>query len=155
MALVIEDGTDVDGADSFVTAVQAAASEVSYFGASSITDDDAGEASLRRAWVYMAALDWKADTYPLFGGTIPDAVKVAQAVFARAEFQTPNFLSPSQSLSGRKVLSEVKGIKWDVQSAPATIEAMRPVVTMGFDLLKPYLAKDLSKTGGTTFLERA
>ena len=155
MALVIEDGTDVTGADSFVTASQAAVSEVSYFGASSITDDAVGEASLRRAWVYMAALDWKADTYPLFGGTIPDAVKVAQAVFARAEFRSLGFLSPSEALSGRKTINKVDAIGWDVQSAPATIEAMRPVVTMGFDLLNPYLAKNLAQGGRTTFLDRA
>lgn len=154
MALTIEDGTGVAGADSFITAVQAAAHEVAYFGASSITDTAAGESAMRRAWVYMAALDWSVDLWPTFGGTVPDAVKVAQAVFARAEFNSPNFLSPSQSLSGRRILSKVDTIEWDVQNAPATIEAMRPIVTMGFDLLNPYLARNPTKGGGVSTLLR-
>lgn len=154
MALTLEDGTGVTGADSFVTVETCSAHAVAYFGASLAGSEADKEAALRRAWVYMSALTWNVDLWPIFGGTIPEAVKIAQSVFARAEFKNPNFLSPSEALSGRKVLSEVKGIKWDVQGAPATIEAMRPVVTMGFDLLKPYLMSNPAKGGGVSTLLR-
>lgn len=152
MALTIEDGTGVTGADSFNTAVQAAAHEVDYFGASTITDTPAGEAALRRAWVVMSALGWKSDLWPTFGGTVPDAVKVAQAVFARAEFASANALSPTVSAAGGKTLVEVKGIKWQANAmgiAPEKVaEYSRPVVTMAFDLLKPYLDYNPAFGGG-------
>lgn len=103
----------------------------------------------------MSALDWNSELWPTFEGEIPDAVKVAQSVFARAEINAPNFLSPSEAISGRKVLSKVDVIEWDVQSAPATVQAMRPVVTMAFDLLVPYLNSNPNKSGGTKGLLRS
>lgn len=151
MALVVEDGTGVDGADSFVTAADAGVREAALFGASTITNDAAGEAALRRAWVYMSALDWAAETYPTFGGSIPQEVIDAQAVLARSEVATLGFLSPSEALSGQKVLNRVGDIGWEVRATPATIEALRPVVTMAMDLLKPHL----SGTGGVKTLLRA
>lgn len=152
MALTIEDGTGVDGADSFNTAAQSAAHEVAYFGASTITETPAGEAALRRAWVVMSALSWNADIWPTFGGTIPDAVKVAQAVFARAEFGSVNALSPTVSAAGADAVIEVKGIKFQPNAIGITpekaAEYSRPVVTMAFDLLKPYLNYNPAAGGG-------
>jgi hypothetical protein len=115
---------------------------VAYFGSSLSGSDTEKEAALRRAYLFMSALDWKAGLWPTFGGTIPDAVKIAQSVFARAEFKNVGYLSPEVALSGRKVLTEVKGIKWQVVGDADTVEESRPVVTMAMDLLKPYLATD-------------
>lgn len=144
MALVIEDGTGVTGAESFNTAAQAAALETSYFGTPSITDDATGEAACRRAWVVLSALTWNDGLWPTFGGTIPDAVKIAQAVFARAEFASVNALSPTVSVAEGKTLTKVDGIQWTPNAMglgpDKVVEYSRPVVTMAFDLLKPYLA---------------
>ena len=142
MALVIETGAGIVGADSFNTVEACSAHAAAYFGASLSGNTADKEAALRRAWVFMAALDWKAGLWPTFGGTIPDAVKLAQSVLARVEFKAAGALSPEVTLSGRKVLTEVKGIKWQVVGDAATVEQSRPVVTMAMDLLRPYLAID-------------
>lgn len=155
MALTLEDGTGVTGADSFVTAADAAVIEAEYFGAATIADTPAGEAALRRAWVYMSALDWLPDTYVTFGGAIPADVVAAQVVFARFEVAETGFLSPAEALVGRKVLNRAGSIGWDVQRAPLSVDAARPVVTMGFDLLSAYLSRNPSKSGGTKDLLRA
>lgn len=155
MALIIENGTGVTGADSFITVVETNADEVAYFGTALAGNNADKEASLRRAFVYMRALDWKPDLWPTFGGTIPEAVKLAQSVLARAEFQKPNALSPTVALQGRKVLNKVDAIGWDVQHGPNTIEAARPIVTMAMDFLAPYLRRNPAKTGGTFDLVRS
>jgi hypothetical protein len=160
MTLTIEDGTGVDGADSFNTVAECADHAVAYFGESLAGSDAMKESALRRAWVYMSALSWKTDDegkslWPTFGGTIPDAVRLAQSALARAEFKAVNHLSPEVTVSGKKVLTGVKGITWEVQSGPNTVEAARPVLPMVMDLLKPYLAKNPAQSGGTFFLERA
>lgn len=142
MALTIEDGTGVAGADSFNSVADCSAHAVAYFGASLNGNTADKEAALRRAWVFMGALEWLPGLWPTFGGTIPAAVKLAQSVLARAEFKAVGALSPEVALAGRKVLTEVSGIKWSLVGDAATVEQSRPVVTMAMDLLRPYLAID-------------
>jgi hypothetical protein len=151
MALIIENGTGVPNADSFITTAEMAALETDYFG----TASTANEAALRRAWVYMRSLDWLPDTWVTFGGTIPQPAKLAQCVLARLEIATPGYLNPGVTLSQLKVLNKVGEIGWAVRGGPVTVEASRPVVTMAFDLLKPYLAKNPNKSGGTFDLVRS
>lgn len=155
MTLVIENGTGVAGADSFITVAECSAHAVAYFGHSLSGSEGDKEAALRRAFVYMVALQWRPDLWPTFGGTIPEAVKIAQSVLARAEFQAVNTLSPSVTLAGRKVLNKVGNLGWDVEHGPDSVEASRPVVTMAMDLLAPYLARNPGRTGGTAFVGRA
>lgn len=151
MALIIENGTGVANADSFITTGEMATLETSYFG----TASTANEPALRRAFVYMRALEWLPDTWVTFGGTIPQPVKLAQAVLARLEIATPGYLNPGVTLSQLKVLNKVGEIGWDVRGGPITVEGNRPIVTMAFDLLKPYLAKNPNKSGGTFHLVRS
>jgi hypothetical protein len=155
MSLIIEDGTGVPGADSFNTVAECSGHAVAYFGQSLAGNNTDKEAALRRAFVYMSALEWLPDLWPTFGGTIPEAVKLAQSVLARAEFQQVNALSPSVTLQGRKVLNKVGDLGWDVTRGPETVQAARPVVTMAMDFLAPYLRTNPAKNGGTRFLERA
>jgi hypothetical protein len=155
MTLVIETGAGVPGADSYVTTSECTAIAAKYFRTPLQGSDAHREVALRRAWVFMAALDWKAETYPLFGGTIPQEAKDAQVVLARLEFQTEGTLSPDVTISGKKVLTQVGSLGWTPQGGRNTVEAARPVVTMAMDLLRPWLAKDPARDGGrTTFLER-
>lgn len=155
MTLTIEDGTGVTGADSFVDVSECSAHAVAYFGASLGGSDAMKEAALRRAWVFMSALEWEEDLWPTFGGAIPEPVKLAQSVLARVEFQNVGALSPEVTVSGRKVLTEVKGIKWEVLPGTNSVEAARPVITMAADLLAPYLVRNPAKSGGTFHLARA
>lgn len=108
MALVIEDGTGVSDADSYVTVAECEAYATAYYGHSLSGSTANKEAALRRAYAYMMGLNWKADTYPLFGGTIPQHVKNAQHEFARAEFVTPGVLSPQSS--GRDNLTSMEKV---------------------------------------------
>lgn len=142
MALTIETGGGVAGADSFNTVVQCSAHAVAYFGASLAGSDADKEAALRRAFVFMSALEWRAGLWPTFGGAIPEPVKLAQSVLARAEFKNAGYLSPNVALGGRKVLTKVGPLAWTPSEGKNTVEESRPVVTMAMDLLRPYLAID-------------
>lgn len=152
MTLTIEDGTGVAGADSFNTVAECSAHAVAYFGHALNGNEADKEAALRRAWVYMAALVWKPDLWPTFGGAIPEPVKLAQSVLARAEFQAVGSLSPQVTTSGKKVLNKVGSLGWEVQAGPNTVEAARPVVTMAMDLLGPYLAVNPAQAGSRTYM---
>lgn len=151
MALTIEDGTGVTGADSFITEAEYDAAQVDYFGTALTGDTATKEAAIRRGWLYLKSLDWKSTAeYPTFGGTVPEDVKAAQAILARAEQQSPGGLQPSVIPAQQKVLNRVGEIGWKVIGATGT-DAQRNVVTMATDLLTPYV----NGFGKTKFLSRA
>jgi len=143
MALTTEDGTGVTGADSFVTAAEFAALEAEAL----------QEAALRRAWVYMSALSWRDNLWATFGGAIPDPVKAAQAVLARAEAASIGALSPSVSPATQKTLTKVGDIGWTAHTADIDedrlVELTRPINTMAMDLLKPYLSYNPAAGGNS------
>jgi hypothetical protein len=142
MSLTIENGTGVDGADSYVTVAECEAYATAYYGASLTGSPAAKEAALRRAYAYLMGLNWRADTYPLFGGTIPQAVKNAQHELARAEFQSVGILSPSGSLRDAVVSSEKVGeiaVSYDTSRITASVDAAAPYVTAGMRWIAPYL----------------
>lgn len=148
MTLTIEDGTGIDGADSFATVAEYEAFVLDYFG-DTVTGD---EPALRRAFVILSTQPWGVDLWPTFGGTIPAAVKKAQAAIARVEAANPGTLSPVYDRSQAKVLTAVGSIQWTPKAGPDTIEAARPAVTMAMDFLK---AADLLQSGGAVgWLER-
>ena len=151
MAVTVEDGTGVTGADSFITLVELDALQVDYFGAAVTSTDPIKEAALRRSYLFMKSLRWK-DTadYPTFDATIPDDIKTAQAVLARIEIESPNALQPSVVPGQQKILTRVGEIGWTPTGQTGT-DAQRTVVTMAMDLLEPFL----SGTGQTKFLNRA
>jgi hypothetical protein len=135
MALIIEDGTGVAGADSFVTVAECEAFAVAYFGASLSGSPTAKEAALRRAFGYMRSLKWRdSDAFPTFGGNIPQAVKDAQHIFARAEFQKVNALQPSVTQGQGKILTRVGQIGWQATGGSG-VDAQRQTVTMAMDRL--------------------
>jgi hypothetical protein len=151
MPLIIENGTGVSGADSFVTVAECEAFALAWFGASLAGSPASKEAALRRAFGYMRSLQWcDSEAFPTFGGTIPEAVKDAQHIFARAEFQAVNALQPSVTRGQQKVLNRVGSIGWQV-TGTAGVDAQRQTVTMAMDRLKGLLCGN----GSVTFLDRA
>lgn len=150
MALTIEDGTGVAGADSLVTLVEYAADQVALFGAALDGTDVLKEAALRRAWYYMRSLAWLSEyPFPTFDGTIPADVKTAQSVLARLEQTTPGGLQPTVVPGQVKVLTQVGDLAWTVTGQVGT-DAQRAVVTMALDMLGPYI----KAAGSTRFLAR-
>ena len=147
MALTLEDGSGVSGADSFATVAEFDAFAMDYFGEALTDTDAAKEAALRRAFVFMSGLRWRADTWATFGGTIPAAVKNGQMVFARVELTTAGALSPTIDLSQSKALTKVGSLGWTPTGGDVTVEGSRPVVTMGYDFLRPWLALDPARDG--------
>lgn len=147
MALILENGSGVDGADSFVTVAECEAFALAYFSASLDGSPQIKDAALRRAFVFMSGLRWKAGSWPLFGGVIPVGIKNGQHVFARAEFQSPLVLSPQVDLSQAQTLTAVGSLQWTPKSGGDTVEGARPVVTMAFDFIRPWLDFDPSRDG--------
>ena len=150
MALIIENGTGVTGADSFVTVAECEAFALAWFGSSLAGSPAAKESALRRAFGYMRSLDWVDDAFPTFGGTIPDAVKDAQHMFARAEFQNLMALQPTVAPGQSKVLIGVGSLQWQA-TGQSGVDAQRVVVTMAMDRLKGLI----KAKGVSGFLERA
>lgn len=147
MALTIEDGSGVDGADSFATGAEYVADLSDLFGETVTADEPA----LRRSFVYLKSLSWKEDyPFPALGGTIPADVKQAQSILARHEATTPNGLQPSVVPGQQKVLNRVGDIGWKVTGSSGS-NSQRAVVTMAMDLLKPYI----NANGNTKFVSRA
>jgi hypothetical protein len=147
MALTIEDGTTVTGADSFITTAEYEAELLSLFGETVTADEPA----IRRSFIYLKSLSWKDDyPFPALGGTIPDAVKQAQSILARYEVATPSGLQPTVVPGQQKILNRVGDIGWKITGASG-VAAQRGVVTMASDLLKPYV----NATGNTKFIDRA
>ncbi len=158
MALIIEDGSGVPNADSYVTVAEAEAFALEYYGAALTGTTAAKEAALRTAALFMDSLPWQG--HRTFGrnqglawprkevedgegqeiseGEIPQEIKRAQNIFARAELASPGFLNPNVTLTETKTLIEVKGIKWQPRSAPNTVEAARPVVTQAIDIVEQF-----------------
>jgi hypothetical protein len=160
MALTIEDGSEVAGADSFITLGEYADEQVKLFGDALTGSDPVQEAAIRRAWYYLKSLSWRVNhladeaetpvTYPTFGGTIPADIKTAQAILARFEQATPNGLQPNVTPGQMKVLTQVGEISWTAANIGG-IQGQRAVVMMAADLLKPFV----NETGSTRFLLRA
>lgn len=149
MPLIIETGEGVDGADSFITVAEFDQIQSDYYGSAMNSTDAHKEAALRRAWLFMGSLNWNVD-YPTFDGDIPAVVQMAQAIFARVELATPESLQPSVTPGQQKILTRVGDIGWDYVGTGG-VDAQRSVVTMGMDMLKPYL----NGSGQTRFLARA
>ena len=170
MALIIEDGTGIPGAEAYANLAAFDAWSVLAFGVAVAGTDAIKEAAIRRATAYLDGLSWYGvksfgrsqdlawprtgafdrDGFELASDEIPTEVITAQHILARAELASPGVLSPDVTLSGRKVLVGVGSLSWQVQSAPNTAEAARPIVTMAMDRLK-----GLIRPTGTGFVERA
>lgn len=149
MAIIVENGTGVSGAESFITVAEYDTLHSNIFAHAEHGSTAQKEAALRRSWYYMKSLPWKTDyPFPTLGGTIPADVKLAQALLAHYELDNINGLAPSVIPGQQKVLNRVGEIGWTVTGSSG-VDAQRANVLMADDLLKPYLA------GKANFLMRA
>ena len=150
MAVTIENGTGVTGADSFITASEFDAISLAYLGHSETGSTASKEAALRRAFLFMRSLTWREEyPWPTMGGTIPADIKTAQGIFGHYEAKTPNSLAPTVVAGSQKVLNKVGELGWQVMGQTG-VEAQRASVLMAIDLLKDYTFADT----GTSFLLR-
>lgn len=139
MAIIVENGTGVAGAESFITVAQYDTYHENIFAHSEHGSTAQKEAALRRSWYYLKSLTWKSDyPFPTLGGTIPEDVKLAQALLAHYELDNINGLAPTITLGQQKILTRVGEIGWTAMGQTGA-EAQRATVMMAADLLKPYL----------------
>jgi hypothetical protein len=171
MALIIEDGSGVPNAESYQTVAQCEAFAIKFFGASLTGSATNKEAALRRASKFMDSLPWKGTrtngrdqglAWPRAGVTdaegneiaddeIPQEVKDALHIFARAEFIEPNSLSPIVVRNEGIKRERVGPLETEYADPSKRIEAFRPIVTQALDMVEGLLAP---KRVGYT-LERA
>lgn len=152
---VLENGTGVAGADSFGSVAELDEFVLNYFGTTLSQTQPLKEAALRRAYVYMSGLSWKAGLWRTFGGTIPVEVKRAQLAFARAEIQSVGVLSPSVTPQPGKILTRAGDLSWSANTQNSSVEESRPVITMAFDLLVPYLDLNPARDKGESLFIRS
>jgi len=125
MALIVEVGTGVPGADSYGTRSAFIAHAANYYGAS-IPDTDASDVHMRAAYAYMSGLPWKGkrtlgrgqtgawprtdvtdcDSIAIGVNEIPVEVIQAQYDLAYYESLNPGALSPSGSIRDAVVRME-------------------------------------------------
>jgi hypothetical protein len=162
MALIIEDGTGVAGADAYSDVAACSAYATAYYGAALTGSPTDKEAAIRRATAYLNGLAWKGNrtlgraqslAWPRTGVTdceglsigsneIPADLIAAQHELARAEFQSAGVLTPSLSKSTATVASEkvdVIQITYDTDNLTGSIDDARVIVTAAMDKLKCYL----------------
>lgn len=139
MALTIEDGTGVTGADSFATTAELDTICTNYFAHAETGSNAHKEAALRRSFLFMRSLNWSSDyVWPVMDGTIPTDIKNAQCIFAHYEMATEGGLAPTVVAGQQKVLVKAGEIGWQVTGASG-VDAQRGVVMMAMDLLADYL----------------
>jgi hypothetical protein len=147
MALVIENGTGVSGADSYGTRAGFILHVANYY-AGTVPDTDASDVPMRAAFAYLNGLKWKGsralgrsqvgawprddmtdcDGNDIAIDEIPDEVILAQYDLAWAEMSAPGVLSPSYRLTDAAVTMEKVGeiqVGYDASRYAATYEAMQ------------------------------
>ena len=172
MALIVETGAGLASSEAYADATAFAAWHLAFYGTPTTATNPQAEAAIRRAVAYLDGLAWigikangrdqalawprsdavDADGNEIEDDEIPAEVIAAQHALTRAELASPGALSPDVTLAGKKVLTEVKGIRWEVQKAPNTVDAARAVVTAAMDRIRGLLVAGGS---ATKMLERA
>ncbi|MEH6483030.1 MULTISPECIES: DnaT-like ssDNA-binding protein [Pseudomonas] len=140
MALVIEDGSIVPGADSFSTAAELVTYAANY-GLTIPTDETAQESLLRRGYLEMTSMPWKGHAvspdqtgaWPRYGvcrsgftiasDVIPAQVKQGQMALA-AEIHADD-LDPPEQRTGAVTKERVEGAI-DTQYAAASSKTLKP-----------------------------
>ena len=173
MALTVEDGTGVTGADCYADVTACSAYAVAYYGSSLTGSPASKEAAIRRATAYLDSLRWKgtrtngrgqALAWPRSGVSdcegeaiaddeIPDEVIIAQHELARAEHQSPGVLSPQGSLRDSIVQREkvdVIDVAYDTSRLSASTENAQVLVEAAMRRIRCFLV-----AGGATVRQTA
>jgi hypothetical protein len=162
MALIIETGAGVPGADSYATVAQCEAYALAYYGASLAGSPHTKEAAMRRAAAHMNSLRWRGSktngrnqglAWPRVGmvdcdgseigsAEIPPEVIAAQHEFARAEFIAPGVLSPQSSLLDtirNRAKVDVIEVGYDTSRVLPTVDNLQVIVTAAMRRIECYL----------------
>lgn len=162
MALTVEDGSNVTGADCYADVAACSAWAALYYGHSLTGSTADKEAAIRRAVAYLDGLKWKGSrtngrsqslAWPrkdvtdcegiaIAADEIPSEIIFAQHVLARAEFQSPGILSPQVTLGAVVKREKVDVIEqeYDTSRLQGSAQELRPLVTMALDKITCFLS---------------
>ena len=170
MALTVEDGSNVTGADAYVSLADADAYYLAYNGVAWPGTDIEKESAIRRATRYLDGIRWKGikasgrsqplewprfgvydcDGYVVPSDEVPVEVVDACSLLSFYEAANPGGLDPNVTLTQIAKREKVDVIEVEYNGAAVTAQNVRPVITGAMDLIKC-----LTLTGGQRFLERA
>lgn len=165
MALIVEDGSIVSGADSYDTVANLDANVLKFFNETTTGATGAKEAAARKATIFLDRFNFvgmRRDGYDqprawprefaydefnlaIPSTTVPQAIRDAQAVLYRAELASPGILHPSMNFSQRVKREKVGALETEYFEYGANVQAFKPVYTMVIDILYIYL--ESQKTG--------
>lgn len=162
MALIIENGTGVAGAQAYSDAADCITFATTYYGSSLTGSIAEKESTILRVVNFMNSLNWIGE--PTFGraqelswprtgvddigtGEIPREIIKAQHILARTEHTNIGALAPSGSSSGQVIKEKVDVIEVTFAETQGGVESERVTVTDAMDLLAPFLIVATPKLG--------
>ena len=173
--LIVEDGSNVSGSDSYTTVEECEDFTLHYFGENLAGSPDVKNAAIRRATAHLNSYSWKGKrthgraqslAWPRTGVTdtdgntiaddeIPVEIKEAMHLFARATFSSTDALEPNATFASDRVVAEAVGPLSTQYAAPAKdIDDFVMVVKGAVDRITQFLVTSEGNLT-TTFLERA
>lgn len=170
MALTVEDGSGVTGADAYISLADAEALYLSRNGTAWSGTDTLKEAAIRRATSFVdslrfvgspvgkraQALQWPREDatdrngFDIAEDELPEEVETATGILAFVELETPGALTPEIDRTGLVKSETVGPISVEYIGNPATIDYQRITITAAMDILEPLIVGR-----GTQFLGRA
>lgn len=163
MAITVEDGSNVSGAEAWADLSAHDAWAVKFHGAAATQSDALKESAIRRASAYLDALPWKgskangrtqalswprtgaadADGVAIAADEIPAELVTAQHMLTWAEIASPGILNPSVNMANGKALTAVGDVKWTVTGGEGdSIDAHRTLVMGALDKVAGLMTKD-------------
>ena len=161
MALTVEDGTGVAGADAWSTYAQYVTWHTNYYGAAPTDTEALVEGAMRRAVVYVGTLDISGSkTYGRAQGTclprkgmtdcdgnaiasdeMPTEFIYAAYELTRAELTTPGILAPKSSVSGivKREKVDTLEVEYDTSNADGSADDNRTTITAAIDVIQCFL----------------
>lgn len=168
MALIIEDGTGVSGANSYVTDAEYIAYVLEVYGVTVTSNEPA----LLRAMAYMNSLKWygvktygraqstawprkgvsDCDGFSILSNEIPAEVVKAQCELAYAEATATGVLTPQVSVAGvvSREKVDVIEVEYDTSQNTGNVDDQRVTVTAALDLLRCFY--NSSRFGASAFV---
>lgn len=171
MTLTVEDGSNVSGADSFITLAECDAYHMAR-GNSSWASDDAKEPAIRRATANLSSKIWSgkptnarsqalawprtgvvdANGYTIAEDEIPQEIKDAACELALRELVSPNSTNPDFVASEKIKREKIDVIETEYADTANNSQSITPVFQVVDALIGQFLSNGGSKT---VYLARA
>ncbi|QKV17850.1 DnaT-like ssDNA-binding protein [Oricola thermophila] len=175
MALIVEDGSIVAGADCYADVAAFDAWDTDFYGTASTATTADKEAAIRRAVVYLDSLSWKGRrlegrsqprAWPREGvadgegniiptDEVPAEVIFAQHRLARAELTSPGALDAEFKASDAVKREKVGQIEVEYVRGASVADDARTIVAMAMDEIQGLLTGGDVTGGGTSWVLRA